>query len=212
MCGGFSNTIKAKKWKDRFNISLESPEPEIRYNARPGQNLPIITNVSPHEFTIAKWGFQPQWMKKGIINARAETVAQKPAFKNAFQKRRCLVLADGFYEWHKTPQGSTPYRIVMKNGEPFTMAGIFEPFTDKNGEIFVTFAIITTNANKIMEPIHERMPVIFKQEDELKWINDDFPHPEKLLHAIDSRHLEAYKISKLINSPTNDTPEVIKRT
>jgi putative SOS response-associated peptidase YedK len=210
MCGGFSNTIKAKKWKDRFNISLNQPDPEIRYNARPGQNLPIITNVFPHKFTIAKWGFRAQWMGKGLINARAETITEKPAFKNAFQKRRCLVLADSFYEWHKTPQGSQPYRIVMKNGKPFTMAGIFEPFTDENGEIITTFAIITTNANKIMESIHERMPVIFRQEDELNWIDDNFLHPEKLLHAIDSRCLDAYKISKLINSPSNDTPEVIK--
>jgi putative SOS response-associated peptidase YedK len=142
-----------------------------RYNAAPGQHLPIAVNTGRRWITVGRWGFKKHWDKEkgtGLINARAETVAEKPMFRDAFARRRCLVLADSFFEWRRTVQGKTPYRILLKSGEPFTFAGVWT----RGADGAITFAIITTEANELVAKIHYRMPVIMVESDERAWLED----------------------------------------
>ena len=149
-----------------------------------------------------------------MINARAETVAEKPAFRNALKKRRCLVLADGYYEWQKTATGKRPYRIVLTSGEPFAMAGLWETWRDPQGNVVPSCTIITTSANDYLAPIHNRMPVILHRELEELWLDtgiDDAAALAPMLVSMPNDVLNAYEISTLVNSARNDGPEVIAR-
>ncbi len=146
-----------------------------------------------------------------MINARAETLLQKPSFRSPFKKQRCLVLTDGFYEWEKTSDGKVPHRISMKDNEPFAFAGIWEVWKTPGGEDVKSFSIITTEPNELMKPLHNRMPVILKQENEEKWLQEiDISEAQKMLEPYPFEDLEAYPISTLVNSPRNNTEEIIK--
>ena len=145
---------------------------------------------------------------------RAETVAEKPAFRNALKKRRCLVLADGYYEWQKTPTGKRPYRIIMKSGEPFAMAGLWETWKDPQGNVVPSCTIITTTSNDFLAPIHNRMPVILPRESEELWLDPSIDDPGALSsvltpHAAEA--MDAYEVSTLVNSSANNAPEAIAR-
>ena len=149
-----------------------------------------------------------------MINARAETVAEKPAFRNALKKRRCLVIADGYYEWQKTPVGKRPFRIIMKSGEPFAMAGLWETWKDPHGNVVPSCTIITTAANDYLAPIHNRMPVILTRESEEMWLNAEVEDAVALTHILvpsPDDALDAYEVSTLVNYARNDGPEVIAR-
>ena len=164
-----------------------------------------------------RWGLIPFWAKDPkigarMINARSETVAEKPAFRNALKKRRCLVLADGYYEWQKTPVGKRPYRIIMKSGEPFAMAGLWETWKDPQGNVVPSCTIITTAANDFLAPIHNRMPVILPRESEELWLDpgvDDATLLTDLLIPYPDKRINAYEVSTIVNYAGNVSPEVI---
>jgi len=146
-----------------------------------------------------------------MINARAETLLQKPSFRTPFKKQRCLVLTDGFYEWKNTSDGKIPHRISMRDNEPFALAGIWEVWKAPDGENVTSFSIITTEPNELMKPLHKRMPAILKKENEEKWLQEiDTSEAQKMLKPYPVEDLEAYPISTLVNSPRNNSKDIIQ--
>jgi putative SOS response-associated peptidase YedK len=185
------------------------------YNCAPSQKLPVITNAEKGKLSYFKWGLIPFWAKDPkigyrLINTRAETITEKPSFKSAFKKRRCLIPANGFYEWRKD-ENKTPFRITVNEDELFAMAGLWESWKDGEGKKVHTFSIITTTPNSLMESIHDRMPVILQPEDEERWLTEeDEPKLLELLKPCDPYLMKAYPISKKVNSPANNGPEIVE--
>src|SRR3989454_7627957 len=165
MCGRFTMTTNAEALEERFHAHLSTEVAAPTYNAAPSQAQLTILNDHMDAIVRAAWGFVPEWADgrpdvKPIINARAETVATKPFFRDAFKRKRCLVLADGFYEWNRAGKGKVPYRIALQTEEPFAFAGIWSAIHDTQGGVHPTFAILPTEANALVAQIHSRMPVI----------------------------------------------------
>jgi putative SOS response-associated peptidase YedK len=171
----------------RFHAKAVEPI-EKRYNAYPNHDkykLPVITVEEPEHITIRSWGIVPPWWKRdtrGLINVKEETLQEKKTFHKDLAERRCLVLADGFYEWKGEQGHKTPYHIRLKSGEPFAFAGLYEE-NEVNGKPMGTFAIITTEPNELMRTIHNRMPVILSKDAEAEWLNPDTP-PEQALELL----------------------------
>jgi putative SOS response-associated peptidase YedK len=218
MCGRFSFSPLAKIIEDRFDVKVDTIQYKPRYNCAPSQNLAVISNSNPGELSYYRWGLIPFWAKdksigNKMINTRAETIMEKPSFKNSFKRKRCLVLSDGFYEWKKIDEKEKiPYRIMLEDESLFSMAGIWDSWKDENEEQIHSFSIITTTPNKLMENIHNRMPVILNKKDEKTWLeNDDTDFLKQLLVPFDEKKMTAYPISKMVNSPANDKPEIWKR-
>lgn len=215
MCGRYSWFHADDLLAERFDVALPDFEIPKTYNATPGMTLPIITEEQPDVPTLARWGFVPRWMPQGakqVINARAETLSIKPYFRDAMKTCRCLVLADGFYEWQRTGKTKAPYRIQRKDGQPFTFAGLY----DKRSVGKATqpcFTIITTEANRSVAPIHHRMPVMMLQEDERRWLDSTLPVAKAslLLQQYPDDLLTAYPISKKINRAIIDDPSLIEK-
>jgi len=215
MCGRFSFAITEKIIEEHYGFLIPRLTP--RYNCAPSQMLAVITNKNPGAFSFLKWGYIPYWSKDRaigykMINAKAETVSSKPAFKNSFQTKRCLVPADSFYEWSQDTD-KTPYRILLKDKPVFSMAGIWSEWQSPESEIISSFAIITTDANELIGKLHTRMPVIFDNDgDEKLWLKDS-PGADilSLLKPLDSDKMFAYPVSKLVNLPKNDFPEIHKQ-
>ena len=217
MCGRFSCFTPLEALRERFDA--EAPDEPVypRYNAAPGQKMIVISLDDPHKMHFSKWGIIPHWAKdpkigNSLINARSETLREKPAFRGSLLKGRCLVLADGFYEWGITAGRKIPYRIELKDRKPFSMAGLCSRWKDEAGKEIDTFTIITTNANETVGTIHNRMPVIFTSEQEMKWL-DPLIGPKDIdqyLLPYSVSDMEMYPISTLVNSPKNDIPEIIK--
>jgi len=214
LCGRFSIAVRPAALKKRFDAELvDSFTP--RYNAAPGQELPVILNRSPNQIQLCRWGFIPPWQKKvppsaRLINARAETIMEKRTFRRAFQKQRCLVLADGFYEWKKTPQRRIPYRFVLHDETPFAFAGIWSQWTGTDQRAVTSFSIITTDANAVVADIHHRMPVLLQPQDEARWLSMPPEDAVTLLNPYPENLMRAYPVSPRVNSPANDDPTVIK--
>ena len=218
MCGRYSVAEPGKQdLKTRFQLVNWTGELGPRFNIAPTQRAPVILDAAADTLTMARWGLIPHWAKdiaigNRMINARAETVAEKPAFRRPFRTQRCLVLCDGFYEWQKTGKGKVPHRITLGTGGPFAFAGIWDRWKDPDGRGTITsFAILTTEANRQMQPIHDRMPVILARRDERRWLDPELP--ERALQALSKPFtgvLRTYAISTLVNSPSHDVPEVIK--
>lgn len=212
MCGRFSFAISEKIIEEHFGfipLNLVS-----RYNCAPSQLLAVITNLNPGIFSYLKWGFIPFWAKDSsvgnkMINAKAETISDKSSYKNSFATKRCLIPADSFYEWSQE-KNKTPYRILLKDQAVFSMAGIWSVWESPENKIISSFAIITTEANSFMKNIHHRMPVILDTpEAEKSWLkNQNISEIKSLLKPLESDKLEAYPISKIVNSPKNDTAEI----
>lgn len=189
-----------------------------RYNIAPSQDIPIILDEAPKTITTAKWGLIPSWAKdekigNSLTNARAETVAEKPAFRTAYRKRRCWVPADGFYEWKKTPLGKQPYRFTMKDGSLFFFAGLWEVWKNpKNGEDLRTVTLITTEPNAVTQPVHDRMPVILTPEHRDAWLSKETPVEalRGLLVPYPAEAMQATPVSPQVNSAKYDGPELIK--
>jgi putative SOS response-associated peptidase YedK len=182
MCGRYSFAIEDELIRERFGVSVRSAIYKARYNCAPTQNLAVISTEDPDSISFYRWGLIPFWAKdpsigNKLINARAETIAEKPSFKQAFRTKRCLVLSDGYFEWEKTKE-KTPYRICIQGCLPFAMAGIWDQWKNPEGVVIKSFSIITTRANSLVEGIHDRMPVILNREDEKKWLT---PAPEEKL-------------------------------
>jgi putative SOS response-associated peptidase YedK len=215
MCGRYSFAIEDALILERFGLRVRTAIYKARYNCAPSQNLAVIANDIPDELRFFRWGLIPSWAKDAsvgnkLINARAETVNEKPSFRNSFRSKRCLVPATGFFEWERKAE-KTPYLIRLKNGEPFCFAGLWDKWVTADGEIVPSFTIITTSPNSLMAKIHDRMPVILNREDEKRWI---VPHPDpslaELLKPFPAELMEVFPVSKLVNSPLNDTPQLLE--
>lgn len=222
MCGRYSLFADFRKIEDRFGeATFEIDEYEPSYNIAPSQQiLAVINDGSKNRLGHLKWGLVPPWAKDAkigfkMINARAETVHEKPSFREALKKKRCLIVADSFYEWKRTDERKVPMRVKMKNGELFAMAGLWETWKDPKRELVHTCTILTTEPNRLMSSIHDRMPVILKPEDEGTWLDSSIQDIEKLKHLLrpfkDEGLLEAYEVSDQVNSPKNNSPELIER-
>jgi putative SOS response-associated peptidase YedK len=215
MCGRYSFAIEDELIFERFGVSVRSAIYKARYNCAPSQNLAVISSEDPDSIRFYRWGLIPFWAKdpsigNKLINARAETIVEKPSFKQAFLNRRCLVLSNGFFEWKKSEE-KTPYRICMQDFSPFSMAGIWENWKSPEGEMIRSFSIITTVANSLVAGIHDRMPVILKREDEKKWLSSIKEEEVlSLLQPYPSERMITYPVSKKVNSTVNDIPEILE--
>lgn len=215
MCGRTSLYLPQSVVESRFDAEAVEPL-EPRYNIAPSQDLPVITNEKPRAIDQFEWGFLPEWAEDPEesfrpINARSETVAEKPMFEKAFETKRCLVLADGFYEWQETGEGSKqPYRIQRADEQPFAMAGLWSEWSE-NGSGVQTVTILTTDSNHLLDPIHDRMPVILPEAVERDWLDVE-AETDELLRPYPEDDLDAYPISRAVNDPGNDTPEILDPT
>ena len=218
MCGRFSLIAGIGELQDRFDFDGEALEYAPRFNIAPTQEVLTVVGGESRRGGYMRWGLIPPWTKdlstgRPMINARAETVAERPAFRNSLRRRRCLVLADGFYEWQRVGRAKRPMRVVMRSGEPFAFAGLWERWRNPDGQAIPSCTIITTEANDLLSPIHDRMPVILPRENEDFWLDGNVKDPAVLsdvLRPHPADKMEAYEVSSLVNSYTNDGPEVIE--
>jgi putative SOS response-associated peptidase YedK len=220
MCGRFTLTVPLESLIERFQVDQVPFDYQPRYNIAPGQ---LITAVIAHEgknrIGQLKWGLIPSWAKDEkigykTINAKAETIQEKPAFRNAFKKRRCIIPADGFYEWKRNEDGSKqPMRILLKDKSIFGMAGLYETWIAPDGQKVHSCTIITTKPNGLMEQIHDRMPVILRPEDEGIWLDRekaDLELLQSLLEPYPEEEMFAYPVHHMVGNVKNDVPECIK--
>ena len=219
MCGRYSLIADLGDLARRFEFDGDWLAFDAKYNVAPTQEVLTVVGGDERRAGFMRWGLIPHWARDSkigarMINARAETVAEKPAFRDALRRRRCLVLADGFYEWQRTGAAKRPMRIVMRTGEPFAFAGLWSVWRDPDGNRIPSCAIITTAANDLLRPIHDRMPVILPREMEEFWLDGSVEDPGVLNSALTPHiddSLEAYEVSTLVNAAANDVPEVIAR-
>lgn len=213
MCGRTSLYIAPEELEDRFDATIAF-DYEPRYNISPRQNLATIRNTDGDNIVEQEWGLLPSWADDPAadgprpINARSETVAETPMFREAFAERRCLVLADGFYEWQGARGSKQPYRIHLTDNEPFAMAGLWNRWT-ANGESMETVTILTTDPNDVLEPIHDRMPVVLPVDAEVRWLDAEPKTAQSLCVPYPGDDMEAYAVSTAVNNPGNDRPEVV---
>ena len=184
MCGRYSLTSNISELQGRFGFVMDSPAPLPRYNIAPTQSVLAVVNDGQRRGAMMRWGLVPSWAKDvkvgaKMINAVSETAAAKPAFRSAFRRRRCLVLADGFYEWRREGKQRVPMYFCQKSGEPMAFAGLWENWQSPEGELIQSCAILTTAANELMAPVHHRMPVILSAETEPLWLD---PHDRDAGH------------------------------
>ena len=220
MCGRFSLTTDPNQLRKAFPW-LNIPEgPTPRYNVAPSQPVAVVPNDGKDQLDFYLWGIIPSWAKDAkigyrMINARSETLAQKPSFRAAFRRRRCLIPADGFYEWKKNPDGKTktPIYITLKPGKPFAFAGLWENWQSPDGSLIRSCTIITTQPNQFMSEIHNRMPVILPEETYRLWLDPGEPELallQDVLQPYSGTDLSAYPVSRVVNSPSNDNPACIE--
>ena len=216
MCGRIIATQPGEVLQHRFHAEFKGTHWSPTYNGAPSQQLPIILNTVPQEIVLSHWGIMPAWMKekKGgreLINARAEGLPSKRTFMRDFNEHRCLVLADGFYEWQQTDSGRIPFLIRRKDKEPFAFAGLWR-FQDSEHTRATSFVIITVEPNTMMEKIHNRMPAMLLPEKETPWLDTSLPLDavERLLIPYPVELLTAFEVSKMVNSPANNSPAVIE--
>ena len=216
MCGRYSLTDPEDAMRQLFDLApLAGAEP--RYNMTPSQLAPLLRldDAGAAAAGFLQWGLVPSWAKDAdignrMINARSETVAEKPSFRAAYRRRRCLVPADGYYEWQSRGGPKRPWRIVRQDGAPFAFAGLWEHWLGADGSELETFCLLTTAANELLSAIHHRMPVIINAENMAAWLDPAvLPNPDWLLPEA-SPQLRAYRVSALVNSPANDGPECIE--
>ena len=217
MCGRYSLIADIGELQERFGFDGSELTHAPRYNVAPTQMALTVTNGSERRGSYMRWGLIPSWAKSAsvgnrMINARAETVAEMLSFRTALQRRRCLVLADGFYEWQGKGASRRPMRITMASGEPFAFAGLWDAWRDPKGEVVHSCAIITMSANESLSPIHDRTPVILPRELESLWLDHDIQDYASLagiLTPYTTNEMALYEVSSLVNSPANDGPELI---
>jgi len=227
MCGRFTLTRPDRLLDAHEGIEGVGDHGEIalpgdlrpRYNIAPSQPVLVLPNTEPPGLALHRWGLIPHWASNEtaghrMINARAETLASKPAFRQAFVRRRCLVLADGFYEWQVLGRAKTPIYIRRRDRRPFAFAGLWEVWRPPGREPIQSCTIVTTEPCPLLAPIHDRMPVILRPEHVAPWIASTRRDPEQLaplLAPIDEGLLETYPVSKLVNTPAFDDPACIER-
>jgi putative SOS response-associated peptidase YedK len=227
MCGRYSLFTPADELEERFDASFARPV-DPRYNCAPGQDLPVVTGDDPDRFSFKRWGLVPSWAdddSTSFINARAETVREKRSFAEPFESRRCLVPADGFYEWVEREEGKQPYRVAYTDDRPFAMAGLWERWTpptrqtglgefgggdDGGSDTVETFTVVTTEPNAVVADLHHRMAVVLAPEEEPTWLHGDPEAAFRLLDPAPADDWEAYPVSTRVNSPANDGPELVE--
>lgn len=219
MCGRFTLTYKTKELQMLLGLPETNLDWQPRYNIAPSQPIAAILDKESKNIEFLRWGLIPGWAKdesigNRLINARSETIMEKPSFKNAFNRRRCLILADGFYEWKRSKtkgSPSQPYYFYLEDKQPFAIAGIWEIWQSPNGSEVWSTAIITCEANEILSPIHERMPVILDKEVMFDWLED---RPAKelitMMKSYPADKMDFHMVGKGVNSPFNDVPECIQ--
>lgn len=217
MCGRYTFTSAPEAIRQLFGY-LEQPDFPPRYNIAPTQPIPIVRLAEDvRHFALVRWGLLPSWVKDPkvfslLVNARGESISDKPAFKSAMKYRRCLVPADGFYEWQRDGERRRPFYVRAKSGSPLAFAGLWEVWTGPNGEEVETAAIVTTRANGTLSPIHDRMPVIVPPEAFDLWLNCqevDATTATALIAPAPDDLLEAYEISPAVNRTANDSPRLL---
>lgn len=214
MCGRYALHCNLPELMARLGAGGFPPLPP-RYNIAPTQDAPIVLQDAARQTRgmSARWGLVPHWSKGpesryAMINARAETLATRPAYRQAFGKRRCLVPASGFYEWRRTAAGKQPHYITRSDGDPLILAGLWETWSAPDASPLTSFTIITTTANATMAPIHERMPVILGPEAWTEWLAAETP-PGHLLAPCAPELITARPVSRRVNSPAHDAPDCI---
>lgn len=219
MCGRFVCDMSPGIISDLFAVFAPSDIPRS-FNIMPSSRiLAVRYQETGKELTLLRWGLIPSWVKdsaavKAIINARSETAQEKPFFRQALRKRRCIIPANGFFEWQRTENSKQPYYIRMKSDEIMALAGIWEYWTSPDGERLETCAILTVSSNSLVRTIHDRMPVILRPEDYPFWLDRDIDDPavvKPLCVACPSELLEMYPVSSLVNNPRNNSSECIAR-
>jgi putative SOS response-associated peptidase YedK len=241
MCGRFTLTAEARALAARFGVNYprgfagpaavdsastavdavqSQPVLTPRYNIAPTQSVIVVNDTGQRQIVQMRWGLIPSWAKdesigNRMVNARAETIAEKPAFRAALKKRRCLIPADGFYEWQKgetTKVPKQPMCIRLKSKEPFGFAGLWEHWNSPAGEEVLSCTIITTGVNELLKDVHHRMPVILPREAEAVWLDPKIQDPDTLLPLLKpypSELMEYFPVDRIVNSPANDTPQCI---
>jgi putative SOS response-associated peptidase YedK len=218
MCGRFSLTQSVAALSEAFALD-DLPEWQPRYNIAPTQTVLAIATLldKAPQARLLRWGLVPSWANDltigaKLINARAETVAEKPSFRAAFKQRRCLILADGFYEWQRTDRKTKqPYYFQLADRQPFAFAGLWERWQGNETPI-ETCTILTTQANDLLQPVHDRMPVIIAPEHYSRWLDSTTTAEslQQLLHPYAANAMQSYPVSTAVNSPVNDSPECVE--
>lgn len=224
MCGRFTLTATPDQIQKSFPGIAVPPQLTPRYNIAPTQPIAVIPNDGRNTVDFFVWGLIPSWAKdpaigNQMINARAETLAEKPSFRNAYKRRRCLILADGFFEWKRVvsddkPKGTgkIPHYITLSNHQPFAFAGLWEQWFSPDGSEVKSATIITTEPNEWMAQLHNRMPAILRPQDYARWLEPGERTPadlQPLLAPYPAGEMTCYPVSTLVNSPANDVPAVV---
>lgn len=218
MCGRYVLTANSQAIQQAFDLDLAPGTLKARYNIAPGQPVAVIANDAPGTLTFLRWGLIPSWAKdpaigNRMINARAETLVEKPSFRHAYRRRRCLIPANGFYEWVKRGKDKVPMYIHLKDHALFAFAGLWETWQEPGGGEVRTCAIITTEPNELVAPLHHRMAVILRHEDYATWLSSDEVEAgelQPLLQPYAASDMVVYEVSALVNNVANDSPACIE--
>ncbi len=216
MCGRYT-LIPNDKFYDRFEVENRLYQLQSRYNIAPGQTLPVITRNSPNQVQLMRWGLIPFWAKDPkiayrTINAKAETLATKPAFRSSFRTKCCLIPASGFYEWKKLDsKRKQPFYFHLKNNEMFSFAGLYDVWKNEKGEEIKTYTIITTTANETVKEVHERMPAILEKESENIWLDKQTPVEklQQILKPFPADKMTCHPVSSIVNDAALDEQSLI---
>jgi putative SOS response-associated peptidase YedK len=217
MCGRYASFLPAEALRALFQTVNPTPHWEPTWNMAPTRDAPVVRlhpTTRARHLDLLRWGLVPYWAKdpkstRQPINARAETVATAPMFRDALVRRRCLVPADVFYEWQTTEAGKQPYAIARANGEPMAFAGLWEGWRGTDGSVLRTFTIVTTGANPVLRPLHERMPVILEPADWPTWLGETDGDPSALLRP-SSADLRVWQVGKAVNNVRNDSAALLE--
>jgi len=219
MCGRYAFFSPAEAVKRTFALDL-LPELKPRYNIAPTQSVAALRVVEEgrRSLVMLHWGLVPHWAKERaignrMINARSETLAEKPAYRDAFRRRRCLVLADGWYEWQAAPGGKQPWFVRLRDPRPIAFAGLWERWKDPAGELLESCSIVTCDASESIRKVHDRMPVVLPGESWDRWMDPAYSDTEalsKILAPYDAKALKAWQVSRLVNAPKNEGPKLIE--
>jgi putative SOS response-associated peptidase YedK len=221
MCGRITSTFEFSDIRVRWNLDRDLPKYTPRFNVAPeiSPDIPVIVrNKGANECRLMQWGLIPHWaadpsIGNRMINARAETLTELPSFKPLVDRRRCIIPADGFYEWRKEGRRKVPMWVHLKNRQPFALAGLWDVWRKPGGKKVESFTIITTGPNDLIQPIHNRMPVILRPEDEEQWLDvfrTSFAKARSLLQSLPAELMDAHDVSSIVNSAKYDGPECIQ--
>jgi putative SOS response-associated peptidase YedK len=220
MCGRFAQTKELSILINRFNFIVEEFQTRERYNIAPGQYASVVVfENGSRRLKMMKWGLIPFWAKdasigNNLINAKAETISEKPSFRHAIKRRRCLVIADGFYEWQKIQKRKIPWFFTLKENEIFAFAGLWDEWVSPDDSPIQTFTIITTEANELVKKVHNRMPVMLSPESESTWLSPDIQKAKEiapLLKSFPKEKMKSWTVSDIVNSTKNDEKKCIEK-